>query len=158
MENFIQLKKDNILRFGIKTADGVDTGEYLEFDVEDIELPLRISDCDNQHRKNLQELKGKMILIDKKEDKKGKKIFSWKEEEKLKAFNEFYKKEIASLDLFLGEGGTAKLLNGRKPYLSMYDDISDVLQPILPKIKERTDKIAEKIKAKYDTKKSDVIE
>ena len=33
----IQLKKDNILRIGIKEADGTDTGNVLEFDVEDIE-------------------------------------------------------------------------------------------------------------------------
>lgn len=158
MENFIQLKKDNILRFGIKTADGKDTGEHLEFDMEDIELPLRLNQCELEHRKNLQNLHAQIIIIDKKQDKKGKQILSWKEEEKIKAFNEFYKREIKSLDLFLGEGGTAKLLNGRKPYYSMYEDISDILEPILPKIQERTVSITDKIKAKYDNKKSDVIE
>ena len=40
-ERYIQLNKDNILRLGIKTNDGKDTGEILEFDLEDIELPLR---------------------------------------------------------------------------------------------------------------------
>ena len=28
-DNFIQLKKSNILRLGIKTDEGKDTGEYL---------------------------------------------------------------------------------------------------------------------------------
>ena len=158
MGNFVQLKKDNILRFGIKTADGVDTGEHLEFDLEDIELPLKLNQCELEHKKNVQNLHAQIIIIDKKQDKKGKQLLSWKEEEKIKAFSDFYKKETKALDLFLGEGGTAKLLNGRKPYYSMYEDISDILEPIMPMIQERTESITDKIKAKYSSKKSEVIE
>jgi hypothetical protein len=157
-ENFIQLKKDNILRIGIKDANGEYTGEHLEFDLEDIELPLKINEAEAKHRKNLEFVRNQFLIIDKKEDKKGKFLLSWKEEEKIKAFNEFYKKEMNSLDLFLGEGGTLKLLNGRKPYYSMYEDINEIIEPILPLIKERTESITDKIKAKYDNKKSDVIE
>lgn len=158
MENFIQLKKDNILRIGIKTADGKDTGEHLEFDMEDVELPLRINECEAQHRKNINDLRMKTLLIDKKEDKKGKKILSWKEEEKIKLFKEFYEKEMESLDLFLGKGGTAKLLNGRKPYYSMYEDISEMLKPILPLLQKSTDDIINKVKEKYANVKEDVLE
>lgn len=148
-ENFIQLKKDNILRIGIKDSLGNDTGEHLEFDLEDINLPLRLNDCDEKHRKNLEFLRDQFIIIDKKEDKKGKKILSWKEEEKLKVLQEFYKREMGALDLFLGENGTKKLLNGRNPYYSMYEDINEILTPILPKLKLRADDIAKKIKDKY---------
>ena len=148
-ENFIQLKKDNILRFGIKDSDGNDTGEHLEFDMEDINLAIRLNECDEKHRKNLEFLRNQFIIIDKKEDKKGKKILSWKEEEKLKVLQEFYKREMEALDLFLGENGTKKLLNGRNPYYSMYEDINDILKPILPKLKLRADDIAKKIKDKY---------
>ena len=158
MENFIQLKKDNILRIGIKTADGKDTGEHLEFDMEDVELQLRLNECEAQHRKNINDLKMKTLLIDKKEDKKGKKILSWKEEEKIKLFKEFYEKEMESLDLFLGKGGTAKLLNGRKPYYSMYEDISEMLKPILPLLQKSTDDIINKVKEKYSNVKEDVLE
>ena len=149
MADFIQLKKDSILRIGIKDNDGNDTGEHLEFDLEDINLPLRLNDCDEKHRKNLEFLRDQFIIIDKKEDKKGKKILSWKEEEKLKVLQEFYKREMGALDLFLGENGTKKLLNGRKPYYSMYEDINEILTPILPKLKLRADDIAKKIKDKY---------
>lgn len=148
-ENFIQLKKDNILRIGIKDSLGNDTGEHLEFDLEDINLPLRLNECDEKHRKNLEFLRDQFIIIDKKEDKKGKKILSWKEEEKLKVLQEFYKREMGALDLFLGENGTKKLLNGRNPYYSMYEDISEILEPIMPKLKLRADDIAKKIKDKY---------
>ena len=148
-ENFIQLKKDSILRIGIKDNDGNDTGEHLEFDMEDINLALRLNECDEKHRKNLEFLRNQFIIIDKKEDKKGKKILSWKEEEKLKVLQEFYKREMEALDLFLGENGTKKLLNGRNPYYSMYEDISEILEPIMPKLKLRADDIAKKIKDKY---------
>lgn len=159
MENFIQLKKDSILRIGIKTSDGVDTGEHLEFDLEDIELPLRINQCEAMHRKNLEYLKMQFVIIDKKEDKKGKFILSWKEEEKLKVLQEYYKREMEALDLFLGKGGTAKLLNGRNPYYSMYDDISEILEPVMGKLKVRSDDIIDKIKNKYKEKiEKDVLE
>ena len=156
-ENFIQLKKDNILRIGIKDSNGVDTGNYLEFDLEDIELPLRLNQCEAQHRKNIEYLKMQFIIIEKKEDKKGKYILSWKEEEKLKVLQEFYKREMSALDLFLGKDGTKKLLNGRKPYYSMYEDINDILEPILPKLKLNADGIAKRIKEKYSVKKEDNV-
>ena len=158
MENFIQLKKDNILRIGIKTADGKETGEHLEFDLEDIELPLRLNECEVQHRKNVTDLRMKTLIIDKKEDKKGKKLLSWKEEEKIKLFKELYEKEMQALDLFLGENGTKKLLNGRKPYYSMYEDINEMLEPILPLLKVNADKIVEDVKKKYAKKEEEVIQ
>ena len=65
---------------------------------------------------------------------------------------------MKALDLFLGEGGTEKLLNGRKPYYSMYEDISEILEPVLPLIKERTIDITDKIKQKYSNIDKDVIE
>lgn len=157
-DNFIQLKKDNILRFGIRTADGEDTGEFLEFDMEDVELPLRINEADILHKKNMQDLKMKLAILDKKQDKKGKYVLSWKEEEKIKIVKEFYDKEMKALDLFLGENGTKKLLNGRNPYLTMYDDIAEYIEPIMPKLKANSDDIVNSIRKKYKTEQSDVIE
>ena len=157
MTDFLQLKKDNIFRVGIRTADGKDTGEFLEFDMEDIELPLRLNECEALHRKNLEFLKMQLVIIDKKEEKQGKYLLSWKEEEKLKLLQEFYKRETEALDLFLGKGGTLKLLNGRKPYYSMYDDISEILEPILPKLQLNVEEITNKIKKKYSALKEENI-
>lgn len=154
----IQLKKDNILRIGIKEADGTDTGNVLEFDLEDIELPIRLQECIETHKRNIQDLKAQYIIIDKKQDKKRKKMLSANEEAKLKVLQNFYNKEIEALDLFLGKGGTEKLLNGRKPYLTMYDDINEYIAPIIPIIEKRVGNIKDKIKEKYSNKESDVIE
>ncbi len=159
MTDVIQLKKDNILRIGIKDANGVETGEHLEFDLEDIELPLRLNQCEAQHRKNLEFMKMQFVIIDKKEDKKGKYLLSWREEEKIKVLQEFYKRESEALDLFLGKDGTKKLLNGRNPYYSMYEDINEMLEPILPKLQIKMDDITSKIKNKYNGKKeTDVLQ
>ena len=151
-DNFIQLKKDNILRIGIKTADGKETGEFLQFDLEDIELPLKLNECESKHKFNVRNLKNQFVIIDKKQDKKGKNLLSWRDEEKLKALKKFYVEEEKALDLFLGKNGTKKILNGRNPYYSMYEDINEILEPILPKIKVRVEDITSKIKSKYGSK------
>ena len=157
MEDFIQLKKSNILKIGIKDADGKDTGEHLEFDLEDIDLPFKLNDCEKLHQENLSELKRKFLLIDKKRDKKSKNILSANEQAKLKALQEFYKKEQQALDLFLGENGTRKLLNGRNPYYTMYDDISEMLEPILPKLTNNAKSIEDRIRSKYSNKKEENV-
>ena len=154
----IQLKNENILRLEIKTDKGETTGDYLEFDLEDIELGLKLNQCQKKHNENIQNVKRQFIIIDKKEDKKGKQLLSWKEEEKIKVLKQFYKDEADALDLFLGKNGTRKLLNGRKPYWTMYDDINEVLKPILPKLKLSMDGVVDKIKKKYkETGKEDTL-
>lgn len=157
-DNKIQLKKDSIFRVEIFTSDGKSTNQFLEFDLEDIELPLRLNKCEIEHKKNAQALKFELDVIEKKQDKKGKYLLSWKDEEKIKAFQNYYDKEMKTLDLFLGEGGTKKLLNGRKPYYTMYNDIAEILEPIMPKLKLRADDITNKIKEKYSVKEDNVLE
>ena len=157
MEEYIKLKKDNIFRVKIQDSEGNDTGNILEFDLEDLELPFKAQESEYQHRKNLEKLKADFILADKKPNKKGKKLMSSREEEKLKALREFYNKEEKALDLFLGEGGTRKILNGRNPYYEMFDDITEYLEPITPKLKLHKNNIIEKIKKKYNTRKEDNV-
>ena len=148
---YINLKKDNILRIGIKTDKGEDTGNVLEFDLEDIELPFRLQEAHEQHKKNIMNLKNQLIIIKKRADKKGKKLFSANEAAEIKATMEFYKKEEETIDLFLGKGGTKKLLNGRKPYYRMWEDFQEYLEPVLKLLNERAMSIDEQIKKKYGT-------
>lgn len=155
MKDYIQLKKNNILKIGIKDSDGKDTGNYLEFDLEDIDLSLKLNECQKKHNENVQNVKRQFIIIDKKQDKQGKVLLSWKEEEKINVLKKFYRDEADALDLFLGKGGTKKLLNGRNPYWTMYDDINDMLKPILPKLKLSMDDIVDKIKSKYKNTNSE---
>ena len=156
-ENFIQLKKDNILRIGIRDANGVDTGEHFEFDMEDIEFPLKLQEMQLKHKRNLQNARNQFLILEKKEDKKGKFLLSWKEEQEQKIVKEFYEKEMETFDIILGENGTKKFLNGRKPYYSMYEDINEMLDQISPLFENATENIVNKIKSKYNTEETDVL-
>ena len=149
-DNFIQLQKDDILRLGIKTSDGKDTGEYLEFDLEDIELPLRYQELLEKDKKNKEHLRNQMLIIDKRKDVKGKKLLSKNEEDKIKALNDFFKKEKEIYNIFLGEKGVEKLLNGRKLGWTSLQEIDEIItKQISPHLDLRMDKITEKIKDKY---------
>lgn len=163
MENVIQLKKRNILYFDIVDENGNKTGEKIEFDLENIELPLRYQECLDKHMRNLQSLNMQFIAIDKREDvtngkEKGTKILSRNEKEKYEVLKEYYKREMEALDLFLGKDGCKKLLNGREPYYSMFDDINDAIEPILPKLKVHSEDIINRIKDKYKKKEDNVLE
>ena len=101
--NYIQLNKDTILRLGIKDSEGNDTGNVLEFDLEDAELLLRYQELIEQDKKNRIWLNNQMLIISKKEDHKGKKLLSSNEEAQIKVANEFFQKEKEVFDMFLGK-------------------------------------------------------
>lgn len=153
----ITLKKRDTIKFEIKREDGSSTGEYLEFEVESVDFPLRLNESDRKHKQNIDYVKMQMAVIDKQEDIKGKYVLSRNEEKKFELMKEFYKREEEALDLILGQGGTRKLLDGRNPYITMYDDIYEMLEPIFPKIQSNADDIIKKIKSKYDLKEQDVL-
>lgn len=163
-ENFIQLKeRDSILKIKVKDANGKDTGKYLKFDLERVNYPLKISECVEMHKKNIEWLKDQLLILNKKEDKKGKKILSWKQEEGIKLYLKFYQKEMEALDLFLGKGATQMLLdiNGDEPYYTMFDDIVALIKPIMPVLENNAKYIKKKqedVIKKYSSQESNVLQ
>ena len=163
MEAKIQLKKRDILKVEIVDENNKPTGEWLEFDVEDVGLPLRYQRAQDEHVRNLNFIKTSFMLIDKKPDHTGKKLLTRNEEEKYRKLEEFYKKEEEALDLVIGKGGTRKLLNGAEPYYEMFEDIMEYLEPISPyitaKFEELDKKMKQKVKDRINTEESgNVIE
>ena len=162
VENEIKLNKaKDILRLKIKDEDGNDTGNFLEFNLGDLDYLLILQDMAEADKKNREYLKNQYTIIDKKQDHKGKKLFSSNEEAKIKATNEFYKKEAEIYDMFLGKDGVKKLLNGRKLTLARLDEIDEIIEKaILPKLQIKAEDIKKDIMAKYSnkTKRDDVIE
>lgn len=156
----IQLKRnENILRLRIKDEEGNDTGNFLEFNLEDIELPIRYQEIIELDKKNRLDLKNKYTIIDKKQDHKGKKLLSSNEEARIKATIEFYKKEVEIYNMFLGENGVEKLLNGRQLSWGTLQEIDEIIeQVIVPKLEISAENIKKKIMSKYGTKRDDVIE
>lgn len=161
MKDYIQLQKDDVLRLGIKDSEGNDTGEHLEFNLSDIELPLRYQELIEKDKKNKEQLRNQMLIIDRRQDVKGKKLLSKNEEDKIKALNEFFIKEIQVYNMFLGARGVEKLLNGRKFTWTTLQEIDEIIEKqIAPHLEVNMKNITDKVKEKYNqaVKKSEDIE
>lgn len=159
-DNIIKLGKQNILKFEIVTDKGESTGEYLEFDLEDIELPLKYQELVEKEKKNKEHLRNQLLIIDKREDVKGKKLLSKNEEDKMKALTDFFNNEKEVYNMFLGENGVEKLLNGRKLGWTSLKEIDEIIEKqIAPFINVSIEDITNKIKEKYGSiQQSDVLE
>ena len=157
-ENTIQLEKDNILRLEIKTSEGVSTGEYLEFDLEDISLPLKYQELVEKDKKNKENLKNQLAIIEKRQDVKGKKILTKNEEDRLKAMVDFFNKEKEVYNMFLGDRGVEKLLNGRRLGWTSLEMIDRIIEKqIQPYLDVKMEDIEKKIKEKYNQANNDEV-
>lgn len=154
----IGLKNENLLKLEIVDELGNSTGEYLEFDLEDIELPFKYQEIIERLKKSRSNLKNQFNIIEKKQDHKGKKLMSSNEEEKLKALNNFYNEQVEIYNIFLGENGVQKLLNGRKLRWTTLSEIDELIEKqIAPQLNVTMDDITKKIKSKYSNKKEDNV-
>lgn len=154
----IGLKNENILKLEIVDEKGNSTGKFLEFDLEDIELPFKYQEIIERLKKSRNNLKNQFTIIEKKQDHKGKKLMSSNEEEKLKALNNFYKEQVEIYNIFLGENGVQKLLNGRKLRWTTLSEIDELIEKqIAPQLNVTMDDITKKIKSKYSNKKEDNV-
>lgn len=162
MNEYITLKKRDTLKIGIKDENGMPKKDelgnelYIEFDMEDIELPVRYSKCAYLVEKATNTLRNEMTIINKKQDSKGKGLMTKNEEAKMEALKKYYNSTEEAMDLFLGKGGTKKIF-GEVRYLTMYDDLAEMLEPIMPMLKEKTQSIDERIKAKYKKQDDGVL-
>lgn len=149
-DNFIQLDKNDTLKLKIVDSEGKDTGEFLEFDLEDIELPLRYQELIEKDKKNKEWVKNQFLIIEKKEDHKGKKLLSANEEAKIRALQEFYNKQIEVYDMFLGKDGVKKMLNGGKLKWSTFEKIDAIIKrDVLPHLDIKMENLTKRVKEKY---------
>ena len=161
IDNTIQkigLKNENLLKLEIVDEKGNSTGEFLEFDLEDIELPFKYQEIIERLKKSRQNLKNQFTIIEKKQDHKGKKLMSSNEEEKLRSLNNFYNEQVEIYNIFLGENGVQKLLNGRKLRWTTLSEIDELIEKqIAPQLDLTMKDITKKIKSKYSNKKEDNV-
>ena len=157
-KKYIQLGEDtNILKLWIKTKDGKETGDFLEFNLKDIELLDKFQRLQDEQNKNKQWIKNQFTIISKKQDftKKGK-IMSNNQELEYNAIKEFYKKQKDIFDMFLGENGVNKLLYGRKFQWDTLKEIDKIInEQISPYLDISMDNIKNEIKYKYGQEKND---
>lgn len=159
-DNTIQLKKKDLVKFKIIDEDGKDTGEELVFDMGDVELPLRLQELVEKDKLARANLRNKFLVIEKKQDHKGKKLLSSNEEEKIKAMSDFLKEEVEIYNMFLGENGVQKLLYGRSLSWDTLSEINDIITEVItPKLDISLDNMTKRIKEKYSNaiKKEDKV-
>lgn len=160
-DNIIKLNKDDLLRLKIVTSEGIETGEEIVLDLEDIELPLKYQDVLEQTKKNKEKLKNQFTIIDKRQDVKGKKFLTKNQEDKIKAINDFFHRQVEIYNIILGERGCEKLMNGRKLGWTSLQEIDEIVGTQLkPYIDTDMKRITEKVKEKYkmpDSTDSEVL-
>lgn len=151
-DNYIQVNDDDILVLKIK-KNGEETGEELRFDLNDIEFPLRYQEMLYKINKSKEKLKNDFVVIDRRPDIQGKKLFSKNAEDKLKAFNDFTNKMVEAYNMFLGENGVQKLLCGKKLGWTTLSEIDDIIdKQIAPLVLTSFEDIEKKIIDKYSFK------
>lgn len=162
MNDYIKLQKRNTLKIGIQDEDGNvkldENGKevFIEFDMEDINLLDNYDKCVYLVEKAGTTLKMKIKAIKNKQDGEGKYFLTKNQKAQSEAIKEYYKSMEEAMDLFLGEGGTNKIF-GNKRYMTMFDDLSENLKPIMPKLKMNVESITNQIKTKYSATEDNVL-
>ena len=109
-------------------------------------------------KKNKEWLRKELIIIDKRQDIKGKKLLSKNEEDRLKAINKFFKEEVEIYNMFLGENGVQKLLNGKKLGWTSLTEIDEIIEKqILPYFEKERKSIEDRVMNKYKIENKEVI-
>lgn len=151
---------DDVLKLYIQTKDGEETGDYLEFDMEDIDLLDNLQKMQDDLIKNHNWLRNQFTIIDKKQDftKKGK-LMSNNEKMKYDALKSFFNKQKEIYNIFLGKNGVEKLLYGRKFEWETMKEIDKIIEEqIIPLLNITFENITKKVKEKYGTKEDEEVE
>lgn len=129
-----------------------DKGEYIEFDLADINLPFKAKksfDMINNYMKELKEKEVDLSNLD----------------EGILFEQEMFQKMRAALDNFIGEGGSQKIF-GDKNYYGMFEDLLYAFeepqeelggQSVMDKLNFTAKGIQDRVIAKYSKKNSDVL-
>lgn len=153
----LQINKKNTFKIPIVRIDGVDNGEFIEIDIQDISLPFRCMEALKKKDEILISAKKEQEAIFNKiqKNKNPKNVYKITEET-LKMWDTKYNEIREVFDLFLGDGTCQKIF-GDKNYASMFDDLIEALQPFLDKIDMSFEGTKEKIENKYSKKKKEVL-
>lgn len=158
------MNKLRIQRKGIYTIEVNDNGDTIIFDLEDMELPLKLQKAYDGVQKAQNALRAKMVIIEKQQDKKNEKhLYSKNDYDAMKAWNECFAECRKAMDCFLGEGGCQKIF-GDTNYIDMFDDLFEEFEKKgedglshLEKMQISHESMVERIKGKYKMKDERVL-
>lgn len=146
----IQLEDKNTITFKIYDNKGNDTGEILKFNLDDVELPLKMQEIQEKIRKSRINLSNQVKLIQSRPDKKGKKLMSANEEATMKLARDFFKEQAEIYNQFLGKDGVKKLLCGAPLGWTTLNKIDKIIEKkIIPELNVSMENIMNEIKEIY---------
>ena len=161
-ENIVQIKRIDSIKLKLVNEQGEATGEYLYVKVKDVEAPIRLQKLYDDTIKITNEFRDKIKIIEKKQDHEIKgKIFTANQQAQYEALKEYYKKRVDIYNMFLGENGVQKLLNGQQITWDAFDWLDEVIdKQIVPHIDTTFKGMINKIREKYkvNIKENDVLE
>lgn len=161
-KKYINLKnKTNVLKLYLRTEEGEETGEFLEFNLKDIELVGRYDEMMTKLQKNDEWLQNQKVIINKQQDFKNKNNFMTNNQKMLyEVTKEYLKRQTETFNMFLGDNGVQKLLNGGTFDIDSIMIIRDYIQEqILPYLNITKENITKEIKEKYKINvKEEVLE
>lgn len=143
----IRINKDDVYRIEVN-----DNGEYIEFDLLDIELPMKCLTASKKIKKLSNIYQQKIFFIEK-QCKNNQELLITK---KHNADIEYCKEMRKVFDTFLGEGACQKIF-GDMNRIGMFDELFEQLEPHFEKLQINVEKIKDHLIDKYSNKKSDVI-
>lgn len=160
-KNYITLEgsKDK-KKFWIKTEEGKETGEYIEINLESIEILDKLDQFYHDYPKNRKWIRDELLIIRKKQDfiKKGE-LKSNNQRLETEALKKYFDMQKETFNLILGKNGVDKLLYGRELEWDTYDAIEKLItEKIIPELNVTMNKITDKIIKKYNVKKEDIEE
>ena len=146
-----------IERKDIYTIEVNDKGETIEFDLVDIELPIKCEKAWAEVNSIAKELQAQLVIISKQEDtKRDGRLMTKKEEMTVEVYRKAFKDMRTAMDVFLGDGACQKIFGDRN-YLEMFNDLFEVLKPHMEKMELTVGGIMERIKNKYGKKDDGVL-
>lgn len=140
-------KKENVYQLEVN-----DKGEYIEFDLLDIDLPDKIMNAYKELERAEKDVKIKEQIIYKKYNNNPNK--KWEEIHKLE--KEYFKKSREIFDSFLGKDACYKIFGNTDRY-GMFEDLLNALQPHLDKMQINVEQIKKNLVEKYSPNKKNVI-
>lgn len=155
----IKLSEPNTLILEIEDYKGNKTGDTLEFDLSDIELPLRLQKMFEEDKKITDWFNKEIIIIEKRQDTQEKNhLFSKNTEDEMAAANKYIKEEVKIFDSFLGENGVKKLLHGRPLSWDTLHEVDKIIKTqIVPYLKTNVTDYKKAIKQKYGISTDDIL-
>lgn len=152
-ENKIRVHRneDDFYRINIS-----DDGDEIVFDLQDIDLPIRIRSCIDRLTKLDQSMREKIIVINNKYNNQPNSD-DRKTAETLEVYRQYFADARSLMDDMVGKKGAMDIIFGPTNYIEMFDDLFEALEPHFKAMNLSVEGLVERLKKKYGKKDENVL-